>query len=36
VLDAETRRVQSLNNLYNAVYDESLAAFRLQRAVGDL
>ena len=25
VLDAETRRVQSLSNFYNAVYDESLA-----------
>ncbi len=36
VLDAETRRVQSLNNFYNAVYDESLAMFRLHRAVGDL
>ncbi len=36
VLDAETRRVQSLNNFYNAVYDESLANFRLHRAVGDL
>ena len=36
VLDAETRRVQSLSNFYNAIYDESLAAFRLQRAVGDL
>ena len=36
VLDAETRRVQSLNNFYNAVYDENLAQFRLHRAVGDL
>jgi outer membrane protein TolC len=36
VLDAETRRVQSLSNFYNAVYDESIALFRLQRAVGDL
>jgi outer membrane protein TolC len=36
VLDAETRRVQSLSNFYNAVYDESLAMFRLRRAVGDL
>jgi outer membrane protein TolC len=36
VLDAETRRVQSLTNFYNAVYDESLALFRLRRAVGDL
>ena len=36
VLDAETRRITSLNNFYNALYDESLAAFRLRRAVGDL
>jgi outer membrane protein len=36
VLDAETRRIQSLNNFYNALYDESLAFFRLHRAVGDL
>jgi outer membrane protein len=36
VLDAETRRIQSLNNFYNAIYDESLAVFRLRRAVGDL
>jgi outer membrane protein TolC len=36
VLDAENRRVQSLTNFYNAVYDESLAQFRLRRAVGDL
>ena len=36
VLDAETRRVQSLNNFYNAIYDENLALFRLHRAVGDL
>jgi outer membrane protein TolC len=36
VLDAETRRVQSLNRFYNALYDESLALFRLRRAVGDL
>ncbi len=36
VLDAETRRITSLSNFYNAVYDESLALFRLQRAVGDL
>jgi outer membrane protein len=36
VLDAETRRIQSLNNLYNAIYDENLAMLRLQRAVGDL
>jgi outer membrane protein len=36
VLDAENRRVQSLNNFYNSLYDESLATFRLRRAVGDL
>jgi outer membrane protein TolC len=36
VLDAETRRVQSLSNYYNARYDENLAFFRLRRAVGDL
>ena len=36
VLDAETRRVTSLNGFYNAVYDENLATFRLQRAVGDI
>jgi outer membrane protein len=36
VLDAETRRIQSLSNYYNAIYDESLAVFRLRRAVGDL
>ena len=36
VLDAENRRVQSLNAFYNAVYDENLAFFRLRRAVGDI
>lgn len=36
VLDAETRRIQSLSNFYNAVYDESLAYYRLCRAVGSL
>lgn len=36
VLDAETRRVTSLNNFHNSVYDENLAEFRLHRAVGDL
>ncbi len=36
VLDAETRRVTSLNGFYNAVYDENLATFRLHRAVGDI
>lgn len=36
VLDAETRRIQSLNNFSNAIYDENLAGFRLHRAVGDL
>jgi outer membrane protein TolC len=36
VLDAETRRVQSLTNDYNARYDESLALYLLRRSVGDL
>jgi outer membrane protein len=36
VLDAENRRILSLTNFYNALYDESLAFFRLRRAVGDL
>jgi outer membrane protein TolC len=36
VLDAETRRIQSLSSFYNAIYDENLAGFRLHRAVGDL
>jgi len=36
VLDAETRRIQSLNNFYNALYNESLAVFQLRRSVGDL
>jgi outer membrane protein len=36
VLDAETRRITSLNNFYNSVYDENLATFRLRRAVGDI
>ncbi len=36
VLDAENRRVQSLNAFYNSVYDENLAFFRLRRAVGDI
>ena len=36
VLDAETRRVQSLTNFYNSLYDENLALLRLHRAVGDL
>jgi outer membrane protein len=36
VLDAETRRVTSLNGFYNAVYDENLATFRLRRSVGDI
>ena len=36
VLDAETRRIQSLSNYYNSLYDESLAFFRLRRAVGDI
>ena len=36
MLDAESRRLQALTNFYNAVYDESLALFRLRRSVGDL
>ena len=36
VLDAENRRVQSLNGYYAATYDNALARFRLHRAVGDL
>lgn len=36
VLDAENRRVQALTNMYNALYDESLAFFRLHRSIGDL
>jgi outer membrane protein TolC len=36
VLDAETRRVQALTNLYDANYDTARAFFRLRRAVGDI
>ena len=36
VLDAENRRIQSLNGYYAAIYDNALARFRLHRAVGDL
>ncbi len=36
VLDAENRRIQSLNGYYAATYDNALALFRLHRAVGDL
>jgi outer membrane protein len=36
VLDAENRRIQSLNGYYGAVYDNAIAVFRLHRAVGDL
>jgi outer membrane protein len=36
VLDAENRRVQSLNNYYAAAYDNALAMYRLHRVVGDL
>jgi outer membrane protein TolC len=36
VLDAETRRLESLTNFYDAFYDQALAEFRLHRAVGDL
>jgi outer membrane protein len=36
VLDAETLRVQSYDNYYNAVYDAIAAGFDLRRAVGEL
>ncbi len=36
VLDAETLRVQSYNNYFNAVYDAVNADFNLHRSVGDL
>ena len=36
VLDAETLRVRSYTNYYNAVYDAVTAKFRLKYAVGDL
>jgi outer membrane protein TolC len=36
VLEAENRRVTSLSNYYNSVYDEALARYRLRRAIGDL
>ena len=36
VLDAESQRVESYANFYNATYDAALAWFRLRRAVGDL
>jgi len=36
VLDAETLRLQSFNNYFNATYDAALADFQLHRAVGDL
>jgi outer membrane protein len=36
VLDAESRRIQSLNGYYGSVYDNAIAVFRLHRAVGDL
>jgi outer membrane protein len=36
VLDAETRRLESLTNFYDAYYDVALAGFRLRRAVGNL
>jgi outer membrane protein len=36
VLDAETLRVRSYTNYYNAVYDAVIAKFRLKYAVGDL
>lgn len=36
VLDAESQRIRSYDNYYNAVYDSVLASIRLHRAVGDL
>jgi outer membrane protein len=36
VLDAESRRVTSFNNLYEANCDAVIAVFRLRRAVGNL
>ena len=36
VLDAETLRIQSYDNYYNALYDSILADFRLRRAIGEL
>jgi outer membrane protein TolC len=36
VLDAETSRVQSYDNYYNAHYDTILADFDLHRAACDL
>ncbi len=36
VLDAETARVQSYDNYFNALYDSVLADVDLHRAVGDL
>jgi outer membrane protein TolC len=36
VLDAENRRIQSINSYFNSAYDQALAVFRLKRAVGDL
>jgi outer membrane protein len=36
VLDAETLRVRSYTNYYNAVYDAVIAKFRLRYATGDL
>lgn len=36
VLDAQTRRIQSQSNHFNAIYDNVLAAQRLQRARGEL
>jgi outer membrane protein TolC len=36
VLDAESARVQSYDNYFNAAYDAIVAGFELRRAVGDL
>ncbi len=36
VLDAESARVQSYDNYFNALYDAIVAGFELRRAVGDI
>jgi outer membrane protein len=36
VLDAESARVQSYDNYFNALYDAIVASFELRRAVGDI
>ncbi len=36
VLDAESARVQSYDNYFNALYDAVVASFELRRALGDI